>query len=120
MLAGHKNKRPHDRDRLEIQRLLGLVFESLTHHLSARQYALTTSFPIHCAPHESHLTSHESGFATCSPELSQTHAVTAGMRLPSSPGVYLLPHDEHGCMSGLRGRGGSMVRLMSSIQSSVT
>lgn len=47
MLAGHKNKRPHACDRLEFLTLLVQVVLTLTHYLSARQYCLTTSFPVH-------------------------------------------------------------------------
>ena len=92
----------------------------LTHYAGARQYDLTTSLPCHCAPQLEHWTSHCSMLVTCSPVLSQTHAVTAGMRLPSSPGVYFCPQAEHGCMSGLRGLVGLMTSLIRSTQSRVT
>src|SRR5690625_6795263 len=55
-----------------------------------------------------------------SPVAFQTQAVSAGMRLPSSPGVYLLPQEAQGWWSGRRGLVGLMRLRIWTIQSWVT
>jgi len=81
---------------------------------------LVTSRPVHWVPQLLHVTSQFSDGAMVSPVAFHTQAVSAGMRLPSSPGVYLLPHEAQGWWSGRRGLVGLVRLRMASIQSWVT